>query len=225
MKLESSLLVIVIFSICSCNNHSIHKEKKKSDSSFLLQEIRLYESMIPETLKAQSLMIWRTGSIQWSSEASVLIFPKKNPLPKGTCYYIEFNYFPFYTKSNGEILKMHGLNIEANLNDFYNHKIKAQAVDYVIHKGEGYCANQYFIKESGGDFMYLINPDSLLSKETIFLFRQISPQEHFQTYSLYPNCEQYKDSSALQQLYTEGKNGESIEYKLPFVAPVRYGGN
>lgn len=220
-----SFLSIIIFIFCSCTNHPVSKERKKTDSSFLLQDVRTYESMIPETLKSGSLMIWRTGSIQWSPEASVLIFPKKNPLPKGTCYYIEFYFWPPYTKSNEEILKISSLNIKTDLKAFYKHQIKAQAVRYVIHKGEGYCANQYFIKEPGSDFMYLINSDSVLSKETITIFRQISPQEHFQTYSLYPNCEQYKDSSSLRQLFTEGKNEEVIEYKLPFVPPVRYSGN
>lgn len=220
-----SLLSIILLLASSCTNQPVHREKKKPDTSFLLQEIRSYESMIPETLKTGSLMIWRTGSIQWSAEASVLIFPKKKPLPKGTCYYIEFNFFPLYTKSNGEILKIAGLDIKADLKTFYKHHLKAQAVNYIIHKGEGYCANQYFIKEAGSDFMYLINSDSILSKETIALFRQISPKEHFQTYSLYPNCEQYQDSSSLEQLFTEGKNKENIQYKLPFVPPIRYGRN
>lgn len=227
LDLMKSILILstIIFICFSCTNQPVSKEKKRTSSSFLLQDVRTYESMIPETLKAGSLMIWRTGSIQWSAEASVLIFPKKNPLPKGTCYYIEFNFLPSYTKSNGEILKISNLNIKADLKAFYKHKIKAQVVEYVIRKGEGYCANQYFIKESGSDSMYLINSDSALSKETITLFRQISPQEHFQTYSLYPNCKQYRDSSSLEQLFTKGKNKEGVEYKLPFVPPIRYGGN
>lgn len=207
--------------IASCNGKSSEQQEQKTVSSSILQEeLHEYESMIPESIKKESLMIWRTGSIQWSSDATVLVFPKKHPLRNGNCFYIQFNYGPFYARSGEAIMKIYSLDIKTNLNAFYKPGVKPQAVDYVVHKGEGYCANQYFIKAVASDSMYLINTDSILAKKTIHLFRQISAQEHFQTYALSPACFQNNKISAEQeQLYTEGKNKEAVSYQLPYVKP------
>jgi hypothetical protein len=110
MKQKLILPILLLFT--SCNNNISEKEKTQSqDSSSLSKEIQMYESFIPEEILKGSLMIWRIGSIQWSSDASVLIFPQKNKLTNGNCYYIQFNYSPFYTNLNEEIMRVYSLNI------------------------------------------------------------------------------------------------------------------
>jgi hypothetical protein len=67
--------------------------------------------------------------------------------------------------------------------------------------------------------MFLISNNLTASKKTINLFKQISAQEHFQSYALYPNCQKY--ATVAYKLLSDGKNDEKIDYKLPFVAPVK----
>ena len=219
MKLNTLLALLVLLN--SCDRSAPNKEKLSVSSSLLLKDINLYESLIPGKIKDGSLFIWRVGSIEWSTDASVLVFPEKDKLNHGNCYYIQFNFDPKFSKENEEIMRIYHLSIQTDIGGFRESDLNFRPLDYVIHNGEGYCSNQYFIKKAGNDSMSLINSNAILSKKTMAIFKQISAQEHFQSLSLLQNCTELRDF-ADSIMFNKGNVASNGNYLLPYTDPVRY---
>jgi len=171
------------------------------------------------------LFCWRFGSIEWSENLSILVLPKQRK-KYFNAYYITINSSYFSPKITFEnpYLKVYKVELEnKSILDFENClTFTSEKIDRIITDGnytnsEGRCSNSYFIKDFGDDKILLINKNSSnkLKKLITTFFNQISAQEHFQSFSLYKNCEELNSLS--NQLLTKGTFDDKKTYCIDFL--------
>lgn len=212
----------------SCTNSKQAVEfivSKNSFSSYISQ----LETCFPvQCIDSSAIYIWRIGSIEWASSASVLVLKenvgKHNFYSPASMNYLVLNKDEIDTPSSfaTPLLVCYNLPFGNEVFEFDLSVLKLQKIDYLLNnKGEGHCANQYFIKKFNDDRMLLVNGDASLERVVAGLFSQVSPQEHFQSLSLNVDC-QHLDSIA-DNLFFKGKiDSLASNYFLPYSPPIRF---
>lgn len=224
------VLVLIIFG-CSNNNKSenieLGKDKKASLERLFFERV---DSYLPKHInRLEYTLIYRTGSIEFSSDLSVLCIPKKLSADKYiNCEYFMLNNIEKLYQDNPDLNsnepKILGFSFILN-NTFYDKNPSFEVLDkwhidelnkYIdkrltIRQGEGHCNNFYYCSTSNEDSVYVIDYTSRNLEKNFFesLYKQISPSEYFQTSSLKEGCNKERE------LYLDlNKVAESDSFKL-----------
>lgn len=218
MHTKNILFFLLTIILMSCNENIEGKNKLNS-------KFKVLEEFLPKNLcKNDFIYCWRFGSIEWSNQTTLLIIPKKKA-KYFDAYYVtlEVSYFIQKITTDKEYLKVYKLELEnksdidfKNCLNYTSEKIDSIILDENYSNSEGRCANSYYLKEFGKDQIILINKNSnkKLKKFILLLFNQISAQEHFQSLSLYNNCEELDSLSS--QLFNSGKIKIEDNYCIDF---------
>lgn len=229
-------VLLGIFSVIGCSinsddlkqkEESNERDEKSSYYQLLLKEV---DGMLPISLNRDDYcMIFRYGSIEFSSDYSVLCIPKKE-INKSQihCKYFMINNIEKLHSSNPElesdepnILGFSFLLKNNSTNKISLNKLKRYDADeldiYVSNEilkrpGEGHCNNFYFITSNNKDSLYVLDLNSNVKEKAYFehLYKQISSSEYLQTFSLNDDCNVNK-----WNLYIELNTSE--KYKDSFI--------
>lgn len=194
-------------SVDSVNNTKLQIEQEKNLSRHQMMLAKL-DSLLPISLNRDNYwIVFRYGSIEFSSDYSVLCIPKKeiNESQIHCNYFMINNIEELYTKHpklESDEPNILGFNIllNNNKNKIHLNSLKCYAgkeLDkYVSNRllkrtGEGHCNNFYFITSKDKDSVYVLDLNSGIKEKAYFeyLYKQISPSEYLQTFSLKEDCE------------------------------------
>ncbi len=210
MIVKFTVISFFSFLLFACSEN---KEMKEREQSSFEKKLLKYEEFIPTAfLSHKNLFLWRIGSIQWSSDATlfILLYDSVSNSYKN-CLYLQFN----EEIENSDIkVTMHQFSINRSNINLLNHE--KTTIDYRIHEGEGYCSNQYFFKSPQSDFMILVNGNKKLINQVLPFVKCISQKEHFQSYSLVENC--CSNDSVSAMILNKNDNN----YILPFDKPIKF---
>lgn len=201
------LFVLLIGNACSNKNEAFSNTSDNKQRGYT-KFVDLVDGMLPKNIdKKKYLIIYRTGSIEYSSDYSVLCIPKEELNKKK----IHCNYFML---NNLSVLSTNNLKLDEDeptilgfsfwlenrdLKQMLLRNLKSYSLDeldiYVKDKltkqpGEGHCNNFYFISSDNEDSLYVLDINSDVKEKNYFinLYRQISPSEYLQTLSLDDKC-------------------------------------
>lgn len=203
----SILFILLIGNACSNKNEELSKSsnnKKRGYTKF----VDLVDGMLPKNIdKKKYLIIYRTGSIEYSSDYSVLCIPKEDLNKKKIqCSYFMLNNLAVFNPNNsvldedeptilGFSFWLENRNLKqillSNLKSYTLDELDIYVRDKLIkHPGEGHCNNFYFISSDNGDSLYVLDVNSDIKEKNYFinLYKQISPSEYLQTLSLDNKC-------------------------------------
>jgi hypothetical protein len=195
-----AFLVILVFLL---STSKCIKKKTKSDFFGYRKNLAKVLLQLPKGISRKDyFIIIRFGSIEFSSDYCVLCIPKKNLDKKSiNCFYYKLNNIePISNNSSSDVeevpriigYKLRLINNVRNINFNNLSSFTLNDIDNFVssemrhHLGEGIFANYYFVLTQNVSKIYILNKksDVKIKKYFIHLFRQISPSEYLQTYSL-----------------------------------------
>lgn len=219
-KTSNTIVVFLVLILLSCCTKSKESNKDIKTESFF----SVSERYLPNFLDSSYTLIYRIGSIEWSPYITVLAIKsvKETTKSNGSFLY-QFNFSIEGNKSfmyESNYMNSYKINLKKdNIEDV--ERLKFSINDSILNtynfNGEGKCSNIYVVRKIGKSDCFIIDKNSNeLDKELIKeIFRQISPQEHFQSFSLEKNCNQL-DSLAyllLKTGYIDPKYSYQIDYE------------
>lgn len=217
--------VLILFSSCT-------KLKESETGKMTKSYFSVSEENLPNFLDSSYILIYRIGSIEWSPYSTVLAIKLDNKTHKSNVAFLfQFNFSieekkSFIYKTN--YMKSYKINLKnVNIKDVERFKlnINDSLLKTYNFNGEGKCSNIYVIRKIGKSDCFILDKNSNeRDKQWIKeIFRQISPQEHFQSFSLEKNCNQL-DSLAyvlLKTGYIDAKYSYQIDYNEVKPTPKR----
>jgi hypothetical protein len=219
-------VLIVGFLLVSCTNQ--YKELITNDSEFT-KLINNIDSVLPKNISPiDYLLIYRTGSIKYSSDYTVLCIKKKDLMKKSiNCKYFMINnigqLYRKYPNLESDEPKILGFSFLLNnpRGDFkLNRLMKYSPIEvdkYLdsvvkVRSGEGHCDNMYYLVDNKD--IYIVNSTwpSLELDLVISLYKQISPSEYFQTFSLRNQCNENDINTYMKFFKPEYKDSFKVSH-------------
>lgn len=198
-KFNNSIIFLIIILISSCTeNENRQLELNKSyldDLESFINDIKISK---------ESILVWRRGSISWSTKASlVVITPIKNNKRK-----VKLDYYMIYGQNDNSVksfTKYSFITYDAELYKSILNQInlfKKPIMDNENKsKGEGIYGNKYYLQINSQAKIIVNCKSNLRIRRTLFkLYHKISPSEYYQSLSL-QNCDFNKIRHKASQLY------------------------
>jgi len=217
----------ILFAIACCKVKQPRGKKSMQEYNFLENEFKYLPKMINQK---DYLFICRSGSINFSSNSTILCIPKVELNNKFiNCYYFSLNIKSTgnteENESNPEIfghnfvLKNHFINQEIclqNLKKYANNEVEKYIQKKLIEGSlkEDNCSNIYYITENQ-NFIYVLDSKSSNIERAFFksLYRQISPSEYYQSFSLDDTCVKQTD---LYYRLVQNKDLDTFNFKINY---------
>lgn len=221
IKTNRLLLILIVALISSCSDN-LEKNKIKTESSFF----SLSDQHLPRFVDSNYVLIYRIGSIEWSPYTTVFAVNLNDGNVKNTKNISAFLWqYNFLSEGDKEIMfeenYLTSYKFKIQLNDLaYFNSLQGNKNDSILNSykfnGEGRCDNIYVVRRIGQSNCYIINSESKKEDREFIkeIFAKISPQEHFQTFSLDQNCAEM-DSLAFS-LLKNGKIDDELQYCIDF---------
>lgn len=205
-------LIVVSFVLIGCTTKKYSKDVKV-DSFFSTSE-----DYLPNFLDTSYTLIYRIGSIEWSPYITVLALKSNKEASKTTTAFLwQFNFSiegktPFIYEN--KYMNSYRINLEndnVKIVENFNLDINDSILNNYAFDGEGRCNNIYVVRKLGKSNCLIIDKNSNEQTKKVIkdVFGRISAQEHFQSFSLDKNCEQF-DSLAYLLLKTGTIDSKSI---------------
>jgi len=196
MRLKNKVVVwITFFSafvIHSCQQADQTKADQtgKDTEGIFEDQIRRMEKLIPNSMfDTNHVAIWRSGSIFYSEDLSLLVIEKKQLKDKQLlCYYISFDSDKPSNYRNWKFANVYELTLENLPFKFpLTDKIHIGDLDTLSYThGEGIESNNYFMADFKSDIIYPISRryNNSYTLQVAKLFNQISKREKVQVFAL-----------------------------------------
>lgn len=221
-------LLYLFLVITSCNQSKKHTVNVKNEQMLYLEEIN---NRLPRMVTTDDYwLIYRQGSIDFSSGVTVLCLPKNTTGKQFiNCKYYSLNFNPLdYSINNNAEPEIIGHSFSLK-NHFWDKHFdvkrlskyhKSDLVNYIKKRenenlsGEGHC-NNYFYISSGTDSVYILDSKSTELEKSFFksLYRQISPSEYYQSFSLDNTCEKQWN---LYLRLRQSKDLDTFDFKITY---------
>lgn len=202
-------VVLVSLMLNSCYNDSTKKENK-NDNFQLKEFVSEINANLPKQIdESDYWMIYRIGSIEFCTEASVLCIPKNDVNKKDIkCSYFVMNFNSEVLNSSKGITPL-SIQFEIVLSNQQKEKIdinnlkslkKSEYNDYHNSKsrrakGEWHCGNEYLINPISNENIIILDKNSKDAEKEYFLnlYKQVSPSEYYQSLSLESECKDQQE--------------------------------
>jgi hypothetical protein len=195
------LIITLVLILASCDGKTKNFNNQIRDDVF-----GIIDSYVPKMInKKNYIFVYRSGSIEYASDYSLLCIPKKELFNKKiNCFYLMLN--------NIDDIKYMGRNFNEgepkaiiyNFDLINNKKMKLSKLNKlkkeklrnyrmkISRKGEGHRNNFYYISCDENNFVYVLDFTSSLNEKLYFqsLFQQISSSEYLQAFSMNKVCDE-----------------------------------
>ncbi len=190
LKMRNSSWILSILLLFSCSQEEPKKDLKIPAQHSFLVEVKGYLKDV--SFPDSSILIWRTGSIEWSEQGSLLVVKPQEELKSSK---IDVSYYEFYDgfEDNGLTYSKYDFSLNGNKNLYhilseYIHSQKVQKDSENFD--EGVCGNRFCLEMTGLNKYKNVSFSSDLAVVSCIkqLMRQISAKEYYQSLSLEKNC-------------------------------------
>ncbi len=220
----------ITFIACSNIEKKQVSKDKNVEIGFWQEYISKISEYLPKKINSHDFwIVYRLGSVEYSNTATVLAIPKKSIADKKiSCYYYSINMYEDHRESEPNlfsyefVLTRDSLKHLPQINNL--NKLNFSSLNNYINNrkhpntGEWHCGNIFLINPEINSDFYVLDHNSPIEEKQFFLnlYRQISPSEYFQSFTLEKSC---SDQQLLMNQLKSDYFQDSLKFKIKYDLP------